>query len=182
MGDAATLGRRIAVYGSTGSGKSTLAAIIGERLGLPVVDLDAIHWKPDWVSTPRDEFRTAVTQWLDAHPDGWVCAGNYQSAVGDLVLSEADTVLWLRLPFRVVFWRLLLRTLRRSRKRELLWGTNRESWRRSLLSRDSILLWCITNWRAHVRHVNRALDEVDHKASVLVMRSPGDVKGFLAGL
>lgn len=182
MGDAAIVGRRIAVYGPTGSGKSTLASIIGERLDLSAVDLDSIHWKPDWVSTPTDQFRSAVSDWLAAHPTDWVCAGNYQSTVGDLILSEADTVIWLRLSFRVVFWRLVLRTFRRSFKRELLWGTNRESWRRSFLSRDSILLWCISHWRAHVKSVKRALDEFDHSATVFVMRSSRDVKAFLAGL
>ena len=176
------VGRRIAVYGPTGSGKSTVATTIGHRLGLPVIELDAIHWKPDWEPTPRDEFRSAVTEWLEAHPTEWVCVGNYLSPVGDLVLSQADTVVWLRLPFRLAFWRLLLRTLRRSFKRELLWGTNRESWRRTFLSRDSILLWCITSWRPHVHHVNAMLGEADHNASVVVLRSSKQVERFLADL
>ena len=182
MGGASSVGRRIAVYGPTGSGKSTVAAAIGERLGLQLVELDAIFWQPDWQPTPQDEFRAAVLEQLDANLTGWVCAGNYFSAVGEKVLSRADTVVWLRLPFRVAFWRLLLRTARRARSKELMWGTNRESWRKAFLSKDSILLWGITSWRPHVRRVNRALDEVDHNASVIVLRSSNQVERFLAGL
>ena len=177
------MGRRIAVYGPTGSGKSTVAAVIGERLGLPLVELDAIFWKPEWQPAPRDEFRAAALEQLDANLAGWVCASNYFGAIGEDVLSRADTVVWLRLPFRVCFWRLLRRTLRRSFRRELLWeGTNRESWRRSFLSRDSILLYGITSWRRHVRRVKRALDEIDHDADVTVLRSSKQVESFLVGL
>lgn len=44
---------------------------------------------------------------------GWICDGNYTSKVPDLILPQADLVIWLRLPFVVVYWRLLTRTVRR---------------------------------------------------------------------
>jgi hypothetical protein len=41
-------------------------------------------------------------------------------------------------------WRLFRRTIRRSARREALWESgNRENWRRSFLSRDSILLYAL---------------------------------------
>ncbi len=43
--------RRIVVIGTTGAGKSTLAASLAARLALPQVELDALHWGPQW--TPR---------------------------------------------------------------------------------------------------------------------------------
>jgi len=49
--------RRILVIGIAGGGKSTLALKLGEVLGLPVIHLDAIFWKPGWESIPREEFR-----------------------------------------------------------------------------------------------------------------------------
>jgi len=48
--------RRIAVTGTSGSGKSTVARILGARLGLPVVELDALFWGPAWTE-PRSEER-----------------------------------------------------------------------------------------------------------------------------
>ena len=37
-------GSRWIVIGNSGSGKSTLADSVGKALGLPVQDLDLIHW------------------------------------------------------------------------------------------------------------------------------------------
>ena len=47
--------RRIAIIGAGGAGKSTLARQLGEVLGIEVIHLDALFWKPGWVDTPRDE-------------------------------------------------------------------------------------------------------------------------------
>ena len=175
------IGRRIAVYGQSGSGKSTVARQIGHALSLPVIELDALFHRPDWQPTPDDEFRAKVSLALKASADGWVCDGNY-SRVRDIVLPRADTVVWLRLPFPVVYWRLLKRTLIRGWKREELWGTNYESLRLALLSKDSMLLWGITNWRPHVRKVRDALETVPHDATVIELRSRGAVEHFIERL
>ena len=175
------IGRRIVVYGPTGSGKTAVAQRIGELLDLPVIELDALFHRPNWQPTPEDEFRARILTALHRGPDGWVCDGNY-SAVRDLILPRADTVVWLRLPFRVAFWRLLKRTITRAWTKEPLWGTNYESWRQSFLSKESILLWCITHWRAHHSNVTRALREIPHRATVVELRSSREVEDFLASL
>jgi hypothetical protein len=52
--------RRIVVIGTTGSGKSTMAEHIAARLGLPFVELDALHWQPDWRPASLEEMRARV--------------------------------------------------------------------------------------------------------------------------
>src|SRR5690606_37268782 len=47
--------QRIVILGCSGTGKSTLAQAIGARLGLPVVHLDSLFWKPGWVESERSE-------------------------------------------------------------------------------------------------------------------------------
>jgi adenylate kinase family enzyme len=169
------------VYGPSGSGKSTLARQIGAALGLPVVELDALFHQPNWVPTPEDEFRAKVSRRLDECVDGWVCDGNYHM-VRDVVLSRAEAVVWLKLPFRVVYPRLVWRTVSRAWKREELWNTNRESWRLSFTSKDSILLWGITHWWAHFRGVAASLAEHGVDLPVVELRSSSEVRGLLAGL
>ncbi len=176
-----SVGRRIVVFGPSGSGKSTLARNIGERLALPVIELDALFHRPNWEETPVDEFRAKVLGALDGHSDGWVCDGNY-GKVRDITLSRADTAVRLRLPFRVVYWRLFRRTVTRAWTKESLWGTNHESWRLSFLSRDSILLWGLTHWRAHHRGIDHALATIPHRANVIDLRSSGEVDRFLERL
>jgi adenylate kinase family enzyme len=173
------LGRRILVWGPSGSGKTTLARELGRRLGLPVVELDALyHDKPDWHDATQDELRAKVEAALTEHTDGWVFDGNYATA-REVLLPLAETVIWLRLPWREVYPRLLWRTTSRMFTRELLWGTNRESFRLSFFDKESILLWGITNWRPHVRKTLLALETTPHSARVLVLRSPRQVSGWL---
>ncbi len=154
---------------------------LGELLSLPVIELDSLFHQEDWEPTPLDEFREIVAAKIDEHGDGWVCDGNY-GTVRDIVLPRADTVVWLRLPFRIVYARLVKRTLGRMWTRELLWGKNRESFRLSFLSRDSILLWGITHWRAHYRGVENALANIPHKADVHVLRTPREVDELLVSV
>jgi adenylate kinase family enzyme len=139
--------QRVAVRGGTGSGKSTVAREIARRLGLPYVELDALHHGPGWREATAEELRASVEEALD-DTRGWVVDGNYDSKLGTLILDRAELIVWLDLPVRVKFPRLVRRTLRRARTGEELWNGNRETWRGTLLSRDSILLWFFrTHWK-----------------------------------
>jgi adenylate kinase family enzyme len=173
--------RRIVVFGPSGSGKTTVGRTIAQRLGLAHVELDSLFHKPNWEPSTDDEFHEKVARALEDATQGWVVDGNY-SRVHDLTLGRAETVIWLRLPFRVVYARLLWRTVSRAWTGEPLWNTNRESWRLSFMSRDSILLWGITNWRPHTRKMRRALAETPHSARVIELRYTGEVDALLASL
>ena len=174
------VGHRIVIYGNSGSGKSTLGRALGERFGVPYIELDEImHYRPNWEDRTNDDFRAQVQAALDASPDGWVCDGNY-GAVRDLILPQADTAIWLRLPFRVVYWRLASRTIVRSFRRTPLWNGNRESLRQTFLSRPSMLLWGLTSWRRTRRRTAEALGSIPHDARVIVLRSPREVQALLS--
>ncbi|KXS09064.1 P-loop containing nucleoside triphosphate hydrolase protein [Gonapodya prolifera JEL478] len=139
--------RRIVVIGPTSSGKSTLATRLARALGLPYVELDALHWREGWTEAPLDEFREAVGRATDG--DGWVVAGNYRT-VRDIVWLRAQLVVWLDLPLLVVLWRLITRSVRRWWTQELLWGKNRETlWVHfKLWSEESLIYWLFaTYWR-----------------------------------
>ncbi|MEP7214923.1 MAG: AAA family ATPase [Anaerolineaceae bacterium] len=169
------LGPKIAVYGASGSGKSTLARALGEKLGLPVVELDAIfHAHPNWVDLERDEFREKVSALLLELPGGWVIDGNY-AVVRDLILTQADTAIWLRLPFHTVYRRLAWRTISRSITGGELWNGNKESLRQTFLTSDSMLWWGIKSWRPTARKTEEALTTIPHHARVIVLRSPRQV-------
>src|SRR5688572_924202 len=144
--------RRIVVVGTSGSGKSTLARELSRRMNVPHVELDALHWGPNWTEAPRDVFRRRVEQAVAG--DAWVVDGNYLS-VRDIVHTRADTIVWLDYSMSVVFGRVLLRSLRRAIHREELWAGNRESLRLTFCSRESILLWVINTWRQRRREFSK---------------------------
>jgi hypothetical protein len=62
-------------------------------------------------------------------------------------------VIWLDYGFWRVFSQSLRRAMTRIVSNEELWpGTgNRESFRKTFMSRDSILVWMLTNWRSNRR-------------------------------
>jgi adenylate kinase family enzyme len=117
------VGERIVIVGSSCAGKSTLGQLLGAWLGLPVVELDALYWLPGWQGCEEhvflDKVRDAVAR------ERWVLVGNYVQQ-RDLSWSRADTLIWLDLPLHVTIPRILTRSFRRWRSRELLWGTNSE--------------------------------------------------------
>lgn len=167
------------MHGASGSGKSTLARAIGERLGLPVVELDAIYHQAGWASLPSDEFAEAAEQ--IAAGESWVADGNY-SVTRPALWARAQRIVIIDLPRSLVLFRLLSRTLRRGIRREELWNENRESLR-NLLSRDperNLLIW---SYRTHHRY----RDELPAAAAatgaeVVVLRSRAEVAEHLEGL
>jgi adenylate kinase family enzyme len=173
--------RRILVFGQSGSGKTTLGLAIGEALGVPHIELDSLYHQPNWVPTPDDEFVAQVASLLDAHSEGWVVEGNYK-VIRPVTLPRADAIVRLRLPFRTVYPRLVWRTLSRSWRRQELWNGNRESFRLAFTSRESILLWGISHWRAHARSLDEALRTIPHTAPVIELRSAREVRAFVEGL
>jgi adenylate kinase family enzyme len=141
--------RRVAVIGTSCSGKTTFAAALAASQKAPHIELDALHWRPNWVEAPLAAFRADVAAAVAG--ERWVCDGNY-GKVRDLVWGRATAVIWLNYPFPTVLWRALYRTMRRALLREELFSGNRESLKMAFLSRDSILLWVVTTHR-------RRLDE-----------------------
>ncbi len=123
---------RIAVVGTSGSGKTTLAQALEQRLKLPVIELDSIHWGPNWTPIPPEQLRQHLILLLNS--PRWVVDGNY-SLVRDLVWAQADTLIWLDYALPVVLWLLVRRTFERIARRQVLWNGNRENIKELLFKR-----------------------------------------------
>lgn len=87
--------RRILIVGNSGGGKSTLARRLGEQLGLPIIHLDVLFWKPGWVESEDAVFRTDVARALEA--PAWIVDGNFGDT-WDLRMPLADTIIWIDQP------------------------------------------------------------------------------------
>ena len=173
------LGNRVAVVGTTGSGKTTLAGALATSLDRPHVELDALHWEPDWQEASVEVFRERVAEALNG--SHWIVDGNY-GQVRDIVWARADTIVWLDYPLRVILARLVRRTIRRVITREELWNGNRERWR-DQLSRDSIVLYALRTYRARRREYAELIGHPEHgHLRTVRLRSPRAADAWLRGL
>ena len=145
-----TLGAvRVNIKGISGSGKTTFGRELAERLGVPYVELDALHHRPNWTEASGEEFRALVREQMAGSPDGWVIDGNYETKLGGLVIDAADQIVWLDPPLQVALRRMCRRTVSRIRNDVELWSGNRENWRNAFIGWDSLFVWTV---RAFFRH------------------------------
>jgi adenylate kinase family enzyme len=137
--------RRVSVTASaSGSGKTTVGKQLAERLGVPFVELDALVHGPNWTEISDEGLRELLEPIVAG--EGWVIDGGYRRKIGDFVLARADTVVWIDLPIHIWLPRLLRRTIRRMRGREILWNDNKETLRDAFWGRDSLFGYAL---RAH---------------------------------
>ncbi len=171
------------MVGCSGAGKSTAARRIAGVLGAPYVELDALHWGPDWTAASGDELAAKVRR--ETAAEAWVVDGNYQSKIGTLVWERADTVVWIDPPRCTVIRRSVTRTVRRIVTRERLWSGNREGWRGLMFWRgeDSILWWAWTSYpRVQQRYESAMADPAHAHLAFHRLRSHRDVERFLDAL
>lgn len=91
---------RVLVVGTSCSGKTTFARTVSETCGIYHIELDALHWRPNWTEPPETELRKVLE--VEAARDEWVLDGNY-SYTHDVSWHSATHLVWLNLPFLVVF-------------------------------------------------------------------------------
>lgn len=155
--------RRVVVAGTSGSGKTSLATRIAEVLGVPHVEVDALHHGPGW--TRRATFSADVESFT-AGP-GWVTEWQYHQ-VRELLADRADLMVWLDLPRHVVVRQVVRRTIRRRLRQEVLWNGNVEPplWT-FFTRRDHIVRW---SWRTHASYPQRVSDLVGRRPHLPVVR------------
>jgi adenylate kinase family enzyme len=171
--------KRVVVIGVTSSGKSTLAETLAKRFDMDFIDLDALHWEPNWQGAPIEVFRDRVEKATRA--EKWAVAGNYHT-VRDLIWPKAEAVIWLDYSLLTVIWQLTRRTCKRWWNQELLWGTNREPLLQhfKFWSQDSLYHWLFkTYWRRR-REIPLLLFEPEHRHLTLIQfQKPEKTRAWL---
>jgi adenylate kinase family enzyme len=100
--------RRIIVVGCPGSGKTSLALKLGRKLGLPVVHLDVLYWRPAWKASDKASFRVRVADAIAG--EGWVVDGSFSGLAFDLIVARADTLIVIERSRWLCLWRIAWRS------------------------------------------------------------------------
>lgn len=158
------------MVGSGGAGKSTFSKRLGDLLGIDVIHLDQVYWRPGWVDTPKDEWAATVSKLLEG--DAWIMDGNF-GGTRQMRLDACDTAIWLDMPRRLCIYRILKRAvLYRGRHRpDMAEGCNeRLDW--------EFIRWV---WNYPKRARTRIAVELQQAAGkrIVILRSRREVERFL---
>jgi adenylate kinase family enzyme len=169
------MARRILVKGGSGAGKTTLGRKLAQQLGVPFVELDALHHGANWTAASAAELQARVRTELD-DVRGWVVDGNYDRKLGRELIERAELIVWLDLPLPTKLWRLAHRTSRRWLSNEELWNGNRESLKDAFWGREALFPCAI---RSHFSHRRTWPEKLQHR-SVVRLHTPKDVAAWLS--
>jgi adenylate kinase family enzyme len=154
--------------------------MLAQRLDMPHIELDALHWDPGWQPADPDVLRKRIEE--AAAGPRWVMDGNYTSAVRVVPWDRVDTLVFLDYSLPVIVWRVVGRTLHRAVTGAEIWNGNRESWR-TLFSRDSIVLWALTTHRRRRRQYRELIRSPETSGvTVIHLRSPREARRWLQGV
>lgn len=136
----------INVVGTSATGKTTFARQLAQKLAVAHIEMDDLFWLDNWQETPDHEFFPKLQSQMDRATGGWVLDGNY-SRTQDLKLRYVDTIIWLDYSFSLNLYRSVKRAIARAVTQKRLWpnSNNRESFKISFMSKDSIILWMISH-------------------------------------
>lgn len=164
--------RRVLILGCPASGKSTLARRLAALTDLPLVHLDRLYWRANWIEVSPTEFRTQLD--VELQKNAWIMDGNYGTTVA-LRLASADAALLLDFPR----WRCLWRAIKRS---VVEYGRARPDMADGCREKlDPAFLHFI--WRYHKRYRPKLLIELDRfGGEKIVLCTSRDVDEFLANL
>ena len=162
--------KRVIIIGCGGAGKSTLARQLGEKLDIPVVHLDKLFWRPNWVQVSEEEFdalhRAALAE------DQWIMDGNFNRTMPER-LARCDTVIYLDFSRFACLLGVLKRVL-------TTYGKVRPDMGEGCPERID---WEFLKWVWNFNHNKREryyrmLREVDH-AQVFILKNRSAVRRFL---
>lgn len=177
MNPLARHGMRISIIGTSGSGKSTLALKLCAILACKHIEIDAYAWKPGWKKKPDEELLEEVEQEVK-HPF-WVACGNWD-ITRDLIWNEATHLVWLKLPFYQVFWRLLKRTVFNILTKKEIAGGNVETFRQQFLSKHSIFLWALQiHWKQDELYNNLINSATYAPLEIVILRSQKQIEAWI---
>lgn len=177
--------QRIHILGAAASGKTTLAQQIAARRACPCYELDTVAYEGGNSRKRTLAERLASLQVITAQP-AWVTEGFYIWWIDDL-LSQADVIVWLDLPWYIAMPRIITRHVK------LSWaGTNRH---RGLFKLAKFTWGCRHYYTDSVLHIPETPDQdwginrvgvmsylQPFMAKVLHCQQPADVRRFLEGV
>lgn len=166
--------KKVLIIGSSGAGKSTLSVRLGKIIGIEVVHLDRLHWKPNWTEPAKDEWKSIVENALRG--ESWIMDGNFSGTI-EMRMAACDTVIFLDTPRAVCVYRILKRVAR-------YYGRNRPDMAAGCYEQfDWTFIKWVWNYPLRSKpKIEALLVKYGGKINVFRLQSRQDIENFLVGL
>ncbi|APZ47050.1 hypothetical protein BW723_12495 [Polaribacter reichenbachii] len=162
--------RKIIITGTTCTGKTTLGKKISKEFGIPQIDLDDLHFLPNWVEKENEEFVNDVNSEVAKHQE-WIVTGSYQSLLKDSVWQEATLIVWLDYSLSLVLRRYFIRTYKRVFLKEKCCGENYETLGRTF-SKESLFLWIFKSYWVRKKRMHHWQNTLFTHKKWLILKNP----------
>jgi len=170
---------RVNVVGTSGTGKSVFSRRLAALLDAPHIEMDRLFWRANWQQAPASEFDAELQVALQT--PRWVLDGNYSRSI-PIKWENVDAVIWLDYPFLPTLTQAVRRAVQRAWSKQELWpGTgNRESFRQSFFSRQSIIWWTIRTYtKTRHSYEARMTDPAFARLRFIRLRNRAEADAFL---
>ena len=113
---------RISIVGGPGAGKTTLSNILSDFLEIPVLHIDGIFYKPNWVEIDKGERDKKILEF--SNKEKWIIDGTYSSTLKQR-FDKSDLIIFLDYTNMARIKGILQRFLKyRGREKEEIPGCN----------------------------------------------------------
>ncbi len=171
------MNRKIIITGTSCTGKTTLGKRLAKELSLTHIDLDDLHFLPNWVEKKNNQFIREVNEAVDGL-DKWIVTGSYQTVLKDTLWEKASVIVWLDYPLNLILRRYFIRTYRRVFLKEMCCGENYETLRHAIFE-ENMFFWIFkTYWKRKKRLKSWRSSMFSHKKWIVLSNVNEESKLF----
>ena len=163
--------KRVCVIGCCGAGKSRFSTHFAEKTSLPIIHLDRLFWKENWIQEDRDIFDQKLNNILSK--EQWIIDGHYSRTIERRV-QKADTIFLFDFPTWICLYRMLKRFVQHHKhtRSDIAPGCNERF--------DWHFLKYVATFRQHKRpELLETLKNHAQHCKVIVFKRPSEVKAWL---
>jgi adenylate kinase family enzyme len=163
--------KKIFILGTVGSGKSTLAKELSKKLKIKHYDLDDVFWTKKFNQKRTEKERDKLLLKI-CKKKSWIIEGVYTDWI-EKGIKKSDLVVLLKIPFRVLLYRITKRTLKREKSK--LKGKERynENFKDYLNLLRAAKRYPKKSYLQHKELVDK------HKVNFIVIQKNKEIKNFI---